>query len=87
MLNHPRLPMYAMSASQFETVLENGKAFEVEEEDAVCEIEVWSYEPKATCQWGPSVDAFSLIMSFEGSQDPRIEMCVDELLEMIGERA
>lgn len=86
MLNYPRLPVYALSASQFDAVLKNGKAFQTEEEDAVCEIEIWSYEPKAFRHWGPSVDGFSLVLSFEGTHDPRLEMCVSEIEEIIASR-
>lgn len=81
MLAGPRLPTYAMSESQFDKVMEVGKAFQVDEQDAVCEVEIWTYEPKATRWWGPSVDAYSLTMCFEGTQDPRLEMALQEIGE------
>lgn len=79
MLASPRLPVYAMSESQFDKVMEVGKAFQVDEQDADCEIEIWTYEPKATRWWGPSVDAYSLTMCFEGTQDPRLELALEEI--------
>lgn len=83
MLADPRLPVYAISVDQYNEHSNKGFIREVPEDEAVCQVEVWSYEPIRIHKWAPCVDMFSLILSFQDHEDPRIQQCVEELEEKV----
>ncbi|MBI6883254.1 hypothetical protein [Pseudomonas putida] len=83
MLADPRLPVYAIGSDKYIDLVDSGFIREVPEDEAVCQIEVWSYDPIAIFKWTPCVDVFSLILSFQDHDDPRIQQCVAELEEMV----
>ena len=83
MLADPRVPVYAMSSEQYIHYRKSEFVREVPEYEAGCQIEVWSYEPIHIHRWAPCADVFSLILSFQDHDDPRIQQCVEELEEMV----
>lgn len=83
MLADPRLPVYAIGVEQYNDYVSNGVIHEAPEDEATCQLEIWSYEPISIFRWSPCVDVFSLILSFQGHDDPRIQQCVEELEGMV----
>lgn len=52
----------------------------VVDKDSITKIQLWKYNPGYFVRNG-MVDPVSLICSFKGNEDERIEMCMEELLE------
>ena len=47
-----------------------------------CVLELWRYPPEGTAAQG-AVDPLSLYLSLQGSQDERVQLALDELLEIL----
>jgi hypothetical protein len=83
MLAEPKLPVYAMSYDRYRALREAKRIREERRDEAACEVQIWLYEPMEIWKWSPCVDVFSLIQSFKDEQDPRLQMCVEEIEAMV----
>lgn len=83
MLAEPTVPVYAMGLDRYKKLSQTKLVHEVRKDEAACELQLWLYEPMDIWKWAPCVDVFSLIMSFQNEEDPRIQMCIEELEEQI----
>lgn len=80
LLNPPRIEERAVykgneMVDQFEYADER-----VADRDSITKIQLWKYNPGYFARNG-IVDPVSLLCSFKGNEDERIEMCMEELLE------
>lgn len=82
MLAHPREPIVAMTAQQWQQAAEQGVQEVPGPETGACQLEVWTYSPalKADTQ---TVDPLSLWLSLKDHSDDRVQMALSELLEQI----
>ena len=77
MLNPSRVVTYAISEKDYDTTL---LTEELIDPDKQVRLELWAYDPKYYSE-NNSADDISVILSFENTNDERIEEAVDELLE------
>ena len=77
MLNPNRVATYAISEKDYDTTL---LTEELIDPDKQVRLELWAYDPKYYSE-NNSADDISVILSFENTNDERIEEAVDELLE------
>lgn len=77
MLNPNRVVTYAISEKDYDTTL---LTEELIDPDKQVRLELWAYNPKYFSE-NNSADDISVILSFENTNDERIEEAVDELLE------
>jgi len=77
MLNPNRVVTYAISEKDYDTTL---LTEELIDPDKQVRLELWAYDPKYYSE-NNSADDISVILSFENTNDERIEEAVDELLE------
>lgn len=54
---------------------------EVARDEAVCALEIWTYEPTIYAWAKPWVDPFSLLLSLQESKDERIQIALGQLEE------
>ena len=84
MLTNPPYPTYALARKDYKTADQIDLDWIVD--DDVVLVEEWAFDPKITAHDG-MIDAISLILAMEDTEDERIEMAIDELEEqMFGER-
>lgn len=81
LLMEPRLPVYACSSETLGTLLKDSPALsEVAPEDAVCALQIWSYEPTVYARaMDACVDPFSLLLSLQDSKDERIQIGLSQV--------
>jgi hypothetical protein len=79
-LSQPMIATYAVAASSWKAVAEALGVIEVDEYDAECFVETWSYDPAGLSQ-GPVVDPLSLFAQFKDHPDERVSMAAERLLE------
>jgi hypothetical protein len=81
MLAEPSNKVVAMNSSQWKEFVSNGSLKEINflEQNAI-EVELWSYDPKLFTDDG-TVDRLSLYLSLCGTEDERIGMALDEMME------
>ena len=77
MLNPSRVVTYAISEKSYDKTL---LIEELIDPDKQVRLELWAYNPKQFSE-DSNADDFSVILSFEDTNDERIEEAVDELQE------
>jgi hypothetical protein len=79
MLDSPKWPTYAVSASTWKKI--TGRDIEIlaEPEQGASEWQVWSYSPALALDSQRTVDPLSLTLSLRDSPDERIQIALDEL--------
>lgn len=77
MLNPSRVTCYAISAKKIDQTLLCQELIDPNEQ---VRLELWAYDPKQFID-GHSADDISIVLSFNGRNDERIEEAIDELLE------
>ena len=77
MLNPSRVVTYAISEKSYDKTL---LIEEMIDPDKQVRLELWAYNPKQFSE-DSNADDFSVILSFEDTNDERIEEAVDELQE------
>ena len=83
MLAPPNHRIYAISNKDLKELREHQSYFELASKEQNCiELEIWKYAPELLTQ-DSLVDKFSLYLSQKDTDDERIEMALDELLEKI----
>lgn len=83
MLAEPKLPVTAIGHKQWLAFTKEDSRVELRDRDsAVCEIEVWKYEPREYERSG-IVDPLSLSLSVRNTADERVEQALDVLLEQL----
>ena len=80
MLSEPTLPEYAISRSVWKTLEKTGIEIIPLEEPGTALLQVWCYDPKILAVDGVA-DPFSLFLSLQDSEDERIEMALEEIME------
>ena len=83
MLVPPQTPMFAITSNKWNQFkkLDTVKTLpDAAREDAVAELEIWSYDPSVLSD-GDFVDPLSLKLSFEHHTDERIEAAIEELMD------
>jgi hypothetical protein len=74
---------FALSEDGMRNALADGTVESCElEEDAVAVVESWAYMPELTSR-GPSVDPLSLYLCYREDRDERIQLALEQLLEML----
>lgn len=75
----PTIPVFAIGLRQWRLLKES-----IEEapssEEAIAELEIWNYDPELFAKDG-CVDPISLYWSLKKSNDERIELCIEEMME------
>mgnify|MGYP006275229177 CR=1 FL=1 len=81
MLTSPKQPVYAISASGWKK-LKNEMPVEVSPypDEAEFQLEVWRYDPRIFTE-EETVDPLSLYVSFQETEDERIESALEEMME------
>ena len=82
MLNEPAYPEYAISRDAWKAMEKTGVDIIPIEEPGTCLLQVWCYDPKILEVDG-CVDPFSLFLSLQGTNDERIEMALEEMMEQV----
>lgn len=82
-VSEPAVPVFAIGQDLYKNLDNDGLINEVDESDAACCVQVWSYDPMEIYRWSPCVDLYSLSLSFQGNDDQRIQTCLDELCKQI----
>ncbi|MQA52771.1 hypothetical protein [Pseudomonas piscis] len=78
----PRLPIYACSSETLASLQGiDATIIEVARDEAVCALEIWTYEPTIYAWAKPWVDPFSLLLSLQESKDERIQIALGQLEE------
>ncbi len=82
-LAEPPNPVFAMESKEWNVVRHQNHVAELPfaEPDA-CELEIWSYSPKLFAKDGV-VDRLSLFLSLQGTDEERIEMALEEMMEQM----
>ncbi|MCH9626397.1 MAG: hypothetical protein S4CHLAM2_00190 [Chlamydiales bacterium] len=79
LLAHPSIPIYAVS-------LDERKRMEITElpnrDDAEFELEIWHYDPGLFANRG-TVDPFSLYLSLKESEEERVEIALEGIMEKV----
>jgi hypothetical protein len=74
---------FAVRDSEIRTLLDEGRIETCPlEEDAVAIVEAWSYMPELLTQ-GPAVDPLSLYLCFTKDPDERVQLALEQLLELL----
>lgn len=82
MLNEPAYPEYAIGRDGWKAMEKTGVDIIPIEEPGTCLLQVWCYDPKILEVEG-CVDPFSLFLSLQGTNDERIEMALEEMMEQV----
>lgn len=81
MLAPPSRPTYAVSTRDWKVLQLNKEITELKiHEPGSAEIEIWKYDPELFAREGV-VDPLSLYLSLKNTEDERVEMALDTLLE------
>lgn len=80
MLSESAYPEYAISRDGWKTIEKTGVDIIPVEEPGTCLLQVWCYDPKVLEVDG-CVDPFSLFLSMQHTNDERIEMALEEMME------
>jgi len=79
MLGEPPIPVYAMG---FDKWKKSDITMLPDRDGAEFALEIWNYDPSLFAQNG-CVDSFSLFLSFDGSEDERVEAALEEMMEKV----
>ncbi len=82
MINAPDLPVFAVGLDKWDTLQSLGLEEVPMLEGAVCELEIWNYEPSLFAM-DKIVDPFSLYLSLITDADERVELAIEEMMEKI----
>jgi len=82
MLNESVHPEYVISRDGWKAMEKTGVDIIPIEEPGTCLLQVWCYDPKIL-EVGGCVDPFSLFLSLQGTNDERIEMALEEMMEQV----
>lgn len=82
MLQRPKLDVFAIGQDKWTTLKALGLEEEYIPELAVCEIEVWKYDPMLLTKEN-RVDPFSMYLSLIADADERTELALEEMMEQI----
>lgn len=78
-----KLNTFALSDSGIRAALEDGRMETCQlKEDAAAMIEAWAYMPELLSR-GPAVDPLSLYLCFRDDRDERVQMAIEQLLEIL----
>ena len=80
MLNESAYPEYAISRDGWKAMEKTGVDIIPIEESGTCLLQVWCYDPKIL-EADDCVDPFSLFLSLQGTNDERIEMALEKMME------
>jgi len=75
-------PEYAISRNDWKALEKTGVDIIPIEEPGTCLLQVWCYAPQILEVDG-AVDPFSLFLSLQGTNDERIEMALEEMMEQV----
>lgn len=82
MLGEPKYPVYAIASSGWNSICKNLAVEELTHSEPGCiQIELWRYSPERLADQG-CVDRCSLWLSFQDSGDERIDMAVEDMMEI-----
>ena len=82
MLSDSSYPEYAISRDGWKAMEKTGVEIIPIEEPGTCLLQVWCYDPKILEVEG-CVDPFSLFLSLQNTNDERIEMALEEMMEQV----
>lgn len=77
----PAEPVFALASRQWRALGVGAVPIPVPDV-GTCVLELWRYPPEGTAVQG-AVDPLSLYLSLQGSQDERVQLALDELLEIL----
>ena len=81
MIAEPENEVIALAASNWKKLTENKEVVEINVPDSnATEVELWSYDPELFSNDG-CVDPLSLYLSLKETNDERVEMALDEMME------
>lgn len=82
-LAEPINPVFAMERKEWNVIRHQNHVMELPfGEPNACELEIWSYSPKLLAKGGV-VDRLSLYLSLQGTDDDRIELALEGMMEQM----
>ena len=82
MIAGPSLPVYAVGRREWKHRLAKQVQILPYPDQAILQLEIWEYDPKVFSSEGYT-DPFSLYLSLRESQDERVQMALEEMMEAI----
>jgi len=82
MMAEAKYPVYALTSNDWVSISRNLDIKELTHPEPGCaQLELWRYSPERLAEDG-YVDRFSLWLSLQGSEDERIEMALEDMMEV-----